>query len=194
MQITREKAVALFNELGLTTAEKWNKKRMEAKLAKVDELVDDDITITDDALRAELTDVLAAIENGEEITIGTSEAATEEAPKAAPAKASKAKVVPKEVAPEAMPDSPAAKEPKAPKAPKTPEAPKAPGLPGVREMRTRPFLAGVVLKKHGLKKGITDEMTNELDDLYGKVNPRESFALLTCAWHIARGFQNGDSK
>lgn len=71
--------------------------------------------------------------------------------------------------------------------PKQPEV-KKPTTPGVRPMRTRPYLAGVLIAKHGLAAGVTDEMVAELDELYGKANPTESAYRLRDAWHIARGY------
>ncbi|QDS91886.1 hypothetical protein FF011L_06220 [Roseimaritima multifibrata] len=63
-----------------------------------------------------------------------------------------------------------------------------PSLPGVRPMRTRPYLAGVVVAKHGLAAGVTDAMVAELDAAYGKPNPVESKFCLKNAHHAARGF------
>ena len=39
---------------------------------------------------------------------------------------------------------------------------------------------------------ITQEMVDELDGLYGKVNPAESFYTLRDAWHVIRGYVQGD--
>ena len=69
--------------------------------------------------------------------------------------------------------------------PKTPEAPK---VPGVRPMRTRPYLAGLIIARHGIAAGVTNAMVEELDEAYGKPNPTESTWCLKNAWHSARGY------
>lgn len=66
--------------------------------------------------------------------------------------------------------------------------PKTPSIPGVRAMRTRTYLAGTIVAKHGLPAGVTDAMVAELDEAYGKPNPTESRWCLKNAWHAARGF------
>lgn len=95
-------------------------------------------------------------------------------------------------APAKSPDKPAAA-PVAPKPAKAAEKPTAAKqapetVPGVRPTRTRPYLAGVIVAKHGLAAGITDAMVAELDKAYGKPNPRESAFCLKNAHHAARGF------
>ena len=70
VKINREEAVALFVALGLSTASKWNTKRMASKLSKIDELVDDDITLEGDADEL-LTVVLEAVEAEEKIEVVT---------------------------------------------------------------------------------------------------------------------------
>jgi len=70
----------------------------------------------------------------------------------------------------------------------------APSTPGVRATRTRPFLAGVLIKKYGTEVGVTDAMIAELDEMYGKENPTESSYRLREAWHGIRGFLNGDDE
>lgn len=70
--------------------------------------------------------------------------------------------------------------------------PKKPSIPGVRAMRTRTYLAGTIVAKHGLAAGVTDAMVAELDVAYGKPNPTESRWCLKNAWHAARGF-TGDA-
>lgn len=61
-------------------------------------------------------------------------------------------------------------------------------VPGVRPMRTRTYLAGAIIAKHGLGAGVTDGMVTELDTAYGKPNPAESRFCLKNAWHACRAF------
>ena len=67
-------------------------------------------------------------------------------------------------------------------------APQKPAVPGVRPMRTRPYLAGTIIAKHGLAAGVTDAMVAELDEAYGKPNATESQFCLKNAFHAARGY------
>lgn len=67
-------------------------------------------------------------------------------------------------------------------------APKPPAPVGVRAGQTRSYLAGCLVRKHGIKAGVTPAMVAELDNLYGKANPTESTFCLKAAWHAARGY------
>jgi len=217
LKLTREAAVELFEALGITSAAKWNAKRMAAKLAKVDEMVDED-TALEGTADATLTSVLEAIEADDDIEVagkapaakkGAAPAAEAKAdakadakPTAAEKKAAKAKAdkataaaEKKEAAATAKAEKDAAK---AAKKEAKDEADKAKAaeakakkdaqVPGVRATRTRPYLAGMVVARHGLKAGVTPEMVAELDEEYGKVNPVESTWCLKSAWHAARGY------
>jgi hypothetical protein len=107
---------------------------------------------------------------------------TEEAP-AAPAKGKGKKAPAPPVQTEEAPAAPAKGKGK-----KAPAPPKEPGIPGVRESRSRPYLAGIVIKKAGREVGITKGMVDELDTAFGKVNPAESLFCLRNAWHAIRGY------
>lgn len=69
-------------------------------------------------------------------------------------------------------------------------------IPGVRPTRSRPFLAGVVIAKRGIEKGVTEEIVKEVDALYveggNATNLRETRFSCRNAWAAIRGFQNGD--
>ena len=84
---------------------------------------------------------------------------------------------------------------KAPDAEEKPKAepkkptPKKPKAPGVHAKVTRPYLAGQIIREHGLAAGVTDAMVAELDDAYGKPNPTESRYRLKDAWHACRAYQ-----
>ena len=75
-----------------------------------------------------------------------------------------------------------------PTAKTTPKKPEAPKVPGVRAGRTRTYLAGLIIARHGIAAGVTDAMVAELDEEYGNANPRESQWCLKNAWHVARGY------
>lgn len=180
MKIARTAALAIFSGLGMASADKWNAKRMSAKLAKVDEMVDANTKLEDKAADKNLGLVLKAIAAQEEIEV-TDDAAPAPAPEAKAAKKTAAPVVPPAEGAVDM------KGKKATKAPAAPKEPKAPSIPGVRETKTRPYLAGVIIAKHGMDAGITEAMAAELDTAYGKKNPTESLFCLRNAWHAVRG-------
>ena len=71
---------------------------------------------------------------------------------------------------------------------KAPTEKDAPKVPGIRAIRTRPYLAGKIIAKHGLAAGVTDAMVAELDEAYGKPNAAESQFCLKNAHHAARGY------
>lgn len=265
VKVTREDALELFEALGITAAEKWNTKRLTAKVSAIDEMVDDDVKLKGKADKT-LTILLEAIRAEDEIQI-----VTDTTPDAAPAKtkpekpakdpkpekaakgktagpvtfeslkarydageltakefqaerkamreAAKANPAPAATSPatgkgaasgkplagakDPKPEKPAKAGKTAPAEPKKaakaakPEKPaKEPKVkaekpekkPRVRDMKTRPYFTGVVLKKHGIDKGVTPEMVEDLNRLYGVVNDRESDAQLRWAIHVVKGY------
>lgn len=185
--VTKAAALALFSALGLANADKWNAKRLAAKLGKVDEMVDEKTKIEDKAVDKTLTTVLKAIAANEEVTVADEAAAPAAAPAPTAAKGKKAPAAPAAETPaEGMAKAAAAKKKAATAA--APKEPAKPTIPGVRSMATRPYLAGKVIAKHGLEAGLTDEMTKELDELFGRANPTESEGRLAGGWHSIRGY------
>jgi hypothetical protein len=176
MKIKKEAAVAIFAGLGITTAPKWTETRMNAKLNKLNEMVDED-TEFEPAVQKDADKVLAAIEKGTKVEVAGG--AAKPPAKKAPAKGKKA---PAKKAPAKGKKAPAKKD-----AEKAAE-PEAPKTPGVREMPTRAFYAGQVITKHGLEAGVTQDMVAEVDELYGKDNPVESLYRLRDAWHAIRAY------
>ena len=65
-------------------------------------------------------------------------------------------------------------------------------IPGVRLIKTRPYCAGLVIKKHGMEHGITSEMVEELDTMYGSPNPSGSLITLRIAWNAIRGYNENN--
>ena len=66
--------------------------------------------------------------------------------------------------------------------------------PGVRKCRSKGYLAGLVVMRHGLDAGVTDAMVAELNELTGKPSPTQSRFDLAFAWHVARGWQDLDGE
>lgn len=54
---------------------------------------------------------------------------------------------------------------------------------------TRTYLAGQILKKHGIDSGVTDAMVKDLDKAAGKQNERESLFCLRNALNAIKGFK-----
>lgn len=183
MKIKREVAVAMFVALGFKTADKWPGERLVQKLEKLTEVVKPDVLekMEDATLKTTVTKALEAAKNEDGFIILGEDPKAEEAPaKAADKKGGKAAKEPKEEKPP--------KEKKEKPAKPVKEA----GPPGVRYTRSRPYLAGVLIKKlGGLKAGITEEHVKQLDEAYGKENPAESMFCLRNAWHAARGYTEG---
>jgi hypothetical protein len=59
----------------------------------------------------------------------------------------------------------------------------ASGPAGVRPAMNRSYCAALVIKKHGLKAGVTEDMVKEVEALYGKPAPAGGIGWLTAAWH-----------
>jgi hypothetical protein len=102
---------------------------------------------------------------------------------------------------QATPATPVKQPPAAATTPTTPAAPAAQPQPpapagavngkpaGVRPSnKIVPYLAGAVLKQHGLEAGVTEQLIGELDKARGKKKPDEAKALLAWAWHAIRGY------
>ena len=178
MQVSREQAVLLFNELGIMTANKWNSARTAAKLNKLDEMVDRDTRVCDEATPI-LKAVMAAIKAEENIEVS------------AVAQIAKVLVEPK------LPDPVKKVEKSKTEKATTTATPTQTSekLGGVRKNCSRLFFAGAVVKSTGIEtvftNGITQEMVDEVDRLYGKVNPSESFFALRTAHHVVRGYTEG---
>lgn len=76
-------------------------------------------------------------------------------------------------------------------------APAKPKMPGVALLATRPYIAGQIIKRHGLAAGVTDAMVAELDAAYAagkKPNPTQSKFDLQSAWQATRGFTTGNPR
>jgi outer membrane biosynthesis protein TonB len=211
LEITRTAAIAIFAAIGISTAGKWNATRLGAKLAKLDDMIDEDGEAEDPAVQADIDRVLAA----DTITVTAAKAAAKE-PKAKAAKEPKAKAAAKEPKAKAAAKEPkakaAAKEPKAAKeaaakakadakeatakadAKAAKEAAKAAKPAGIRETVTRAHCAGQVLAKYPAAAGIAPSMVEEVNELYGKDNDVESLSRLKNVWHGLAGFRAAGGK
>lgn len=189
MKIKREVAVAMFVALGFKTADKWPGERLVQKLEKLQEVVKPDVLekMDDAALKTTINKALEAAKNEDGFIILGEDPKAEEAPAEKPAKGGKKAAADKP----AKEEKPAKEKKEKQEKPAKPE--KEPGPPGVRYTRSRPYLAGVLIKKlGGLKAGITEEHVKQLDEAYGKENPAESMFCLRNAWHAARGYTEGN--
>lgn len=216
MKIRQASAVALLKAVGYKTADKLDPDKLGEKLAsfkKFGETVEE-LDISDEKMSELAGKVLQNIEaEGEFEVVPTppaeevaeeapkkkkpAPAAEEEAPAKKPAAAAPAKKKPAPVEDE-VDEEPAPKKKAAkaaaeekPAKPAKPPKEKVPSM-GVRDSLSRPFVAGAILKKHGLAEGITEEMIAEVDAEYGKANPRETKFTLRNAWHAIRAYQAKD--
>lgn len=216
MKIKKQKAIQILEALGVSAPENLGEAKLTRKLNTLNELATDETTLEDGALNTSLHKCLQALEDGGAIELSDPEEAVEK--KAAPAAAAKNKAksaateeaaTEEEAAPKKAPKKKAKGAPQVTttpggagvkKAKKKKAAQEAPekvaedpkGGLGVREgSRSRPYLAGIILKKHGIDSGVTEEMVAELDAAYGKPNPRESKFTLRNAWHCVRGYKKG---
>lgn len=75
---------------------------------------------------------------------------------------------------------------------KTPRAEKAAvkkdGPAKVRYEKSACYVAGKILKKHGLKKGITQQMVDEAAEEIGRKNPHQDWFNLRNAWQAIRAY------
>ena len=213
MDITRDAAIGLFAALGVKNAHNWSPKRLVTRLGKVNEMVDED-TKLEGEMGTVLTCVQIAIEDEDPIVLTKVKPPTKKKKAATPPKEkapskekaaiicylpsgrkptpAKKKAAAKPAKEKAATKPPAKK--KAAAKPAKPTAHDGERFPGVRMGRTRSFLAGVLIKKYGMNAGVTEDMVEELDELCGKRNPVESRISLRNAWHVIRGFRDGDSE
>ena len=213
-EISKTAALELLEAAGLTGLGKLALTRLTKKLVAVPDAIDDDVELSDTAEET-LTALLDAAEEGAEVKVISDAAAKKKAPKPEPKKAKEEGPTEEELAAaeeEAYDDGAEytdADEPEEPKAKKDTRVPKkpnkdkpkpkkdtGPSLEGVRLVMTRPHCAGVVLAKHGLAKGITNEMVEEVDELFNadrpdgekKQNITESRFVIRNAYHAIRGY------
>lgn len=60
---------------------------------------------------------------------------------------------------------------------------------GIRPIKSRHYLAAMILKRDGLSNGITQAMVDELDREYKQANWARSRAALTEVWHAVNGYE-----
>jgi len=199
--LTRQEAIALCTSLGFKTASKWNKDRMLRKLSDLSELVKDgDIQVDeedDDADRMnEILSAIAEADGDVDISSKVEEKESEEeetntaepVQEKKPAKKTK-KEKPAEKAEEIEPveeKKPAEKTKK-----EKPAEKNGSGMARIRPVKNRRFMAGVVLRDHGLQDGLTDELISRVCKMFGDDNKEASAKQLADAWHVLNGYLNG---
>lgn len=196
LQITRARALAVVAACGWKSADGWTDERLASKLCDVPEVAPEegnDKWPDEEEVQNDLKGILEhckSTEDDEKFEIvadegsassETGEGETKEEEKKDVDKEEKSKKKEKEAKKEkkkADDDKAKAKKKEEKESSPTPPRPKA----------GRGFCAGAVIKKHGLKSPITDEMVAEVDEMCGKENPKESKAWLGMAWHIVNGY------
>lgn len=172
MKMVRVDGLAICKALGYVKARRWNNQRLARKLAQ---LINSGVrisrdAITDDDERKRLNVLLAP-----ERTVVKTEAKPEQVEKPRVKKPKKVKTKTKQA-----------------RAPRAVVGPKIEGkLEGVSSYRNRLFYCGVVLRKHGLEEGLTEEIIEEVDSGVGCSNPEATHRQLAHAWHVLNGYLNG---
>jgi len=212
-KLVRKEVVELCEALGFSTASSWNRKRMRSKLRDLAEMLEDndtDISVPDDHPEADrLNDLLSKISGtGGDVKLVEKDDEDEGKDTDAPVEEFADESGPDEHSEEAetgeedggVKPKPEKRDPKSGSKktveskngkPKSAAGPEYENLVGVRSVLNRRFVAGTVIKSHDLSKGITDEMVEEVDKLYGSSNPKASRSQLTDAWHAINGYVNG---
>lgn len=188
-KISRDDALAAMAFCGWGSANKWKNDKIAERLPGVKDVLPEQKP-TDEKVAKALVNILAAIEAGQAFEVTGDDAAEKktektEAEKKAEADKKEADKAAKEAA-KAEEKAKKAKEKEDAK--KAAEAAKANAPKNIRPVRSRIFLGAQVLKKHGLKVGITDEIVNEVDAMCENHNPKETRAWLTMAWHALNGY------
>ena len=211
MKIEREAAVCMFVALGLKNADKWNDERMAGKLARVKDMLDDDVTL-EEAEQETLNAVLTAIDVGEGFEVAESveqpesaaveqeteeaetndvlEAATEEAETETDDQPEEAEETPRQKRRRERQEAKeqAAEEPKEPK-PKKEKKPKEP-KPKKESKNGIYFVCGEVIGRRGLKAGVGEDAIDEVMAAVGcKESQRVQITISAkSSWHAIAGY------
>lgn len=166
--VEREKALGLLGFVGFKYSSRWDNERIAKKLLQIKDVLPDGEKPTDESVAETLVEVLAGIEDGCEFSVtsdvGEKAAGSQDVGSGSSVGGGVAEV----------PVKKARSEPAGPK--------------GVRVAVTREYIAAKVIKKHGLSKGITREIVEEIDSLCAKKNEDSSWGAATRAWHALNGF------
>lgn len=193
MELNRGEVLSLLIAIGWKNATKWDNARLAEKIPQIKDVVPSQ-PLADEKLAKMMIDLLAAAEAGNTFVVTGEDVAgttaggggggkgkgkkvelTEEQ-KAEKAKLAEARKAEKQK----IRDEKKAERDKAKEAA---QAAKVNRPKGIRPSTTNPYVAGLILKKHGLDVGITDEMLLEFDTMRGRSNPAEARFVLANTWH-----------
>ena len=201
--VKKEHVMAIMKEAGWGDVDEKSKEWFEDKLPSLKDVIPEDFTPADDDVNVTLQTIYTAIDEGAEFEVegdwpelpGTdNKEAKKGKGKKEPKEAKAGKTDEEKAAEKAAKEAEKAKkkaEREAERAKKKAEqeAAKGPQIPGVRPTKGRPYCAGVVLNKHGLEGGVTDEIVKEVDEMSGKTNMKESAAWAKIAWQVLNGYE-----
>jgi len=178
MKVTRKDAVVICESLGYSTARSWNRKKMRTIL--VEEVIplgkEEGIELPGDVedferLNGVLKELIESGGEGLELVERSVDSAKENAEQKQEANAEQKQ----EANAEQKQEANAEQKPV-----------------GVRNQKTRLYCAGVVIKRYGHDVGVTDEMVQEVNELFGKnPNDKRSREALGFAWGAINGYLNG---
>jgi hypothetical protein len=216
--VQRTDMINLLTYLGFKTARKMKPENMAKKAAKLSTLATPDqidrigmgqagVELGLNSLDAEMLLVCTQLllkrsqqadEEGKELVVDIHNNLT----KKKPSKPNSKKINPKVMAKKAkaqrgLPVAASTEQPVAEaKPPRDFNSNEHPSAPGVRANKSRAYVAALVMLRHGLAAGITQEMVDEVNELYGTTNDIESKGRLRGAWHALRALHdlNGQSQ
>lgn len=175
VKVKKEHVVKIMDECGWHDLDEKSKEWFEDKIPSLKDVLPEDYKPEDDEVLDTLMKIYEGIDEGSEFEVDGDWPALPGEDNADKKKGGKKKK--------------AAKKEKA-EGEEKPEKKKGPTVPGVRPVKGRPYCAGAVIKKHGLEGGITDEMIQEIDEMSGKSNMKESAAWAKIAWQVLNGYED----
>jgi hypothetical protein len=205
LEFKREEVVDKFIELGYRHADDWPNEKLETFLNDIDIAVEDDQDFEDKELESFIVEVKFAIRNGSKIKIIEDEKTEEEIeeqellndlPTLFEETREKVEQEPPEIRSYYRPSKPLSEgrtvvatsklDPKR-------IGPEVEGdLKGIKSLKNRLFFAGVLIKRHGLGPGLTDEILEEVNSLCRNSNKKATKSQTRMAWHAINGFLNGE--
>jgi hypothetical protein len=224
MKVTRQQAINLFNELGFSQSEEWGKVKMTDRINDIRAILesdeDDDVEVELTSENADLLEeILETLDFGGNIEVAKGKPEGKEVVKGESPLPRKKRGRPKKKAADGTPEPPAKKKRGRPPKKKPAddetvviEPDEAAAIEtnqddtqetktpirkanAVKATPTRQYYAGIVVKKYGLKEGVSDDMIADLYAAYGPPNTnneKEALYALRNAWHAIRGYLEGD--
>lgn len=180
MQVNHNDLLDIFAGIGQDPAG-WSRRRMQRKIKSLPDMVEDGFELSDGNLNTILWDLIANVDSGEPV-----EVVVEEVSNNGETEVSEVAETQTEEVAETQTEVP--KEEVTTERGVVTEKPKKERKKQEIRKNSRVYLSGVILKKHGVDKGITEEMISDLNELHGKANDSESKAWLQNSLKAITGY------